>query len=111
VGAKTKISPGSPDARKLVRQLVETIDDPARAIELYYWSREDDLCQIMRGVIAMRPQTRAALRGFLAMSRKPEEIQATFDELGRMIFSSDEVTDMLQTSKPGAKRHGQGPQD
>jgi hypothetical protein len=89
-------SRGKPAKPTITQRLIESISDPAKALELYYWSQERDLCDIMRAVIAMPPHTRGALAWFLALARTPEQISAAVDVTGNLNLSSADVRDALK---------------
>jgi len=84
-----------PDLDRLVERVVRELDSPARVIELYYWSRERHLLDIMRSIVAMSAPTREALDAFLAMAADPETIVASLDGSGRLSLSSPQVADAL----------------
>ena len=56
--------------------------NPAEALELYYWSREPGLIEIIRGIATMPESTRAAIEAFIALARdtkigqRPSSIRA-----------------------------------
>jgi hypothetical protein len=79
----------------LVERLLRQLDSPARVIELYYWSRERNLLDIMRSVVAMPARTREALETFLAMVADPETIVATMDSAGRLSLTSPRIGQAL----------------
>ena len=84
-----------PDLRKVVHALFRRIRSPARVIELYYWSLESRLCDVMRAIVAMPPETRQSLEAFLAIASKADAIHASLDSSGRLTLSSQEVVDAL----------------
>src|SRR5580704_14539201 len=84
-----------PSIEKLVELIIRQLDSPARVMELYYWSREPQLLDIIRSVIAMPEQTREKLEAFLSMAGDPETITATLDNSGRLSLTSSQVTDAL----------------
>ena len=58
--------PQEPRLAGLLRRIVEECPHPARLIELYYWSAEHELADVMRQFIALSPEVRATLHAFLA---------------------------------------------
>jgi hypothetical protein len=66
-------------------------EDPSRLLELYYFSREPDVLDIMRAVAAMPEEARASLEAFLAMSHEPTSITAKWDAAGRLTLASPQV--------------------
>ena len=51
----------------LLKRIVEQCPHPSRLIELYYWSAEHQLAEVMRQYIALSPEVRTALHGFLML--------------------------------------------
>jgi hypothetical protein len=84
-----------PNLHQVVRALFRNLQSPARVIELYYWSREPNLCEIMRAIAAMLPETRQSLEAFLSIASKSDAIHASLDSTGRLTFSSQEVVETL----------------
>jgi hypothetical protein len=84
-----------PSLEALVELIIRQLDSPARVMELYYWSREPQLLDIIRSVIAMPEQTREKLEAFLSMAGDPETITAALDNSGRLSLTSSHVTDAL----------------
>jgi hypothetical protein len=60
--AELVLAPGSPE--------------PARAIEMAYWSEEPGLLEIIRAVACLRPETRTALLAFLSEAPDARRITA-----------------------------------
>jgi hypothetical protein len=81
------------DLQQVMRALIRQIQSPARVIELYYWSQEPKLCEIIRSLVAMRPETRDALGAFLSIASNAAAIDASVDASGRLVLSSQEVTE------------------
>jgi hypothetical protein len=65
--------------------------DSSRILELYYFSREPDLLEIMRAIVALPEETRASLEAFLAMSHDPAAVGAKWDGAGSLTLSSAQV--------------------
>jgi hypothetical protein len=72
----------------LVRALVAGCGSPAHVLELYYWSREPGLTDVIRGIVAMPEETRAALETFMAISRDTKSVVATLDRCGVLSLTS-----------------------
>jgi hypothetical protein len=84
-----------PSLDELLERVVRQLGSPARVIELCYWSRERNLLDIMRAVVAMPDTAREALEAFLSMAGEPEKIVATLDAGGRLTLASPEVAQAL----------------
>ena len=50
--------------------------EPARAVEMAYWSEEPGLLEIIRAVACLRPETRMALLAFLSKASDARRISA-----------------------------------
>jgi hypothetical protein len=51
-------------------------------LEFYHWSKEPGLIDVIRDVVAMPEETRAALEAFMAISRDTRSVVATLDRCG-----------------------------
>jgi hypothetical protein len=60
--------------------------EPARAIEMTYWSEEPGLLEIIRAVACLRPETRTALLAFLAKAPDARRISAASNQ-GDLVLS------------------------
>ena len=81
----------NPHSAKVVKSILAECQDAARLLELYYFSREPDVLEIIRAIAAMPPDVRASLEAFLAMSHEPAAIAAKWDGSGRLTLTSPEV--------------------
>jgi hypothetical protein len=99
-GSQAMNEPGTeerePDLQKLVEQIFRQLDSPARVMELYYWSREPGLLDIIRSIIAMPAHTRDALEAFLTMAGDPETVAAGIDNAGRLTLSSPQIGQAIE---------------
>ncbi len=77
---------------RLIRAIVGGCATPAEALELYYWSREPGLIEIIRGIAAMPEETRASLEAFLALARGGKEVTGNLNRLGVLTLTSAEAT-------------------
>jgi hypothetical protein len=66
-------------------------DEPNRLMEMYYWSQEPGLLEIMRTIATMSESARTALEVFLVMSHEPAAIAAQWDGSGRLTLTSPQV--------------------
>jgi hypothetical protein len=70
----TDFDPGRPRQRKLqeladiVRDLVLQEGDPAKVLELHYWSQEPGVLECIRAIAVMTIEARSALQAFLTAS-------------------------------------------
>jgi len=81
--------PGT-DLNELVRSIIEQ-GDARSFIEMYYWTREPGLLEIVRTIAMMSENARTALEVFVAMSHEPGAIAARWDDSGRLTLTSPQV--------------------
>jgi hypothetical protein len=94
-----KISP----TERVIRALAAGCGSPAEALELYYWSREPGLVEVMRGIAAMPEETRAAIEAFVALARETRSVTAELDRRGVLTLSSAEVAKTLALAQYAAE--------
>ena len=80
----------TPELDDLVRSVIEQ-GDARSFIEMYYWTREPGLLEIVRAVAMMSESARTALEVFIAMSHEPATIAARWDGSGRLTLTSPQV--------------------
>ena len=90
---------GAPDLQTIVRALVMEYAEPAHVLELYYWSREPGLLDIIRAVMALPKQSRACVRAFLAMAPDPKLVRTKADDFGRLTLFSSQVAETLASAR------------
>jgi len=66
-------------------------EEPTRFFEMYYWSREPGMLEIMRAILAMPEGARAALEAFLTMSQEPAQIVADWDRKDTLTLTSPQI--------------------
>jgi hypothetical protein len=88
----------------LLKRIVEECPHPARLIELYYWSSEHELADVMRQYIALSPDVRAALHGFLMLVKDaPSSVTVQIAANGEMTFSAPAAEELAKKiAGPGA---------
>ena len=94
----------------VLKQLVDECQNPARLIELLYWSVEPDLAEIMRHYVGLSPERRAALYAFLLLVKvEPGAATVKIAENGEMTFWSPAVAELarkiVDPGIPGAFLH------
>lgn len=80
----------SAEVWEVVRTLVLGNADHNRVLELYYWSLEPELLEMVRAYLALPPKVQTALTSYLTQSR-PRNVSAEIDGRGRLIVSSNEI--------------------
>jgi hypothetical protein len=91
---------------RLIRTLVAGCGSPAQALELYYWSREPGLVEIIRGVAMMSEQTRAAIEAFIALARDTKSVMAVLDRSGVLRLASAEAARTVALAQGAAAGDG-----
>lgn len=82
--------------RAVLRELIERCSDPARLLELYYWSGEDGLLDTLRRYIELPEEPRQALRAFLIMVADcPESVVVSVSQNGDVTLSSPAVARLM----------------
>jgi hypothetical protein len=71
--------------------LVEGCQNPAEVLELYYWSKEPGLLEIVRGMAMMTEETRSAIEAFVALASDAKSVAATLDPRGVLTLTSREA--------------------
>jgi hypothetical protein len=73
----------------LLKRLVEECPNPARLIELYYWSAEHELADVMRQYVGLSADVKAALHAFLMLVKDdPTSVSVRIATNGELTFSS-----------------------
>src|ERR1043165_4092273 len=98
---KTKPGPDEADIRDVLRRLVATVRSPARIVELYYWSQERHLRDLMRAFVMLPPRTQEILLAFLQLNTDPEQIVAAIAADGRVILSPPALKELRAMPGPG----------
>ena len=81
----------------LLKRIVEQCPHPSRLIELYYWSAEHQLAEVMRQYIALSPEVRTALHGFLMLVKdEPGTVTVQIAANGAMTFSAPAIADFAE---------------
>jgi hypothetical protein len=82
--------------RAVLRELAETCPDPGKLVELYYWSAEPDLLEMLHRLLGLPEEPREVLRAFLAMIADcPDSVHVTVSPTGAVTLSSPAVTQLM----------------
>ncbi|HEY5380324.1 MAG TPA: hypothetical protein VIJ78_12415 [Pseudolabrys sp.] len=73
-------------ALEVLNTLVSSGTDPSRLLELYYWTREPGIIELIRAYLDLPEATQRSLGDFL-LNTKPRMIEAAFDTQGRLVLS------------------------
>ena len=87
--------------------------DHARLMELYYWTQEPGLLEIIRAVAGMSEGGREALESFFRLGGDPQTVSANWETDGRLVLESDnlgralEVVTYLMADPTGINRESE----
>jgi len=98
-----------PATERLIRTLVSGCGSPAEALELYYWSREPGLIEVIRGIATMPEDTRAAIEAFIALARDAKSIKAELDARGVLTLASAEAARIVALAQYAAEEDEDAP--
>lgn len=88
-GRRRKSTSARQKAReRLIRVLLAGCENPARALEIHYWSKEPGLIEIMRGVVMMSEEARGAIEAFIALAGDTRSVTARLDRNGLLTLLS-----------------------
>jgi hypothetical protein len=86
---RTAARPKRRSARDLLmRTLAAGCDKPADALEIYYWSKEPGLVEIIRAIAMMPEEARAAIEAFVALAHDQGTVRARLDPRGVLTLAS-----------------------
>ena len=95
-------------ARAVLRELIECCPDPARLLELYYWSAEPELLDLVRRYIDLPERPREALRAFLSMVADcPDSVVVNVSRNGDVTLSSPAVAQLMNKMDVFRARDGE----
>jgi hypothetical protein len=81
----------------ILKRIVEDCPHPGRLLELYYWSSERELAEVMRQYIALAPDVRAALHAFLLLVKDaPGSVTVRIAQNGDLAFSAPAAADLAR---------------
>jgi hypothetical protein len=87
----------------LLNRIVAHCQNPARLLELYYWSAEPELAEVMRHYLALPTEARSALHTFLSLSASdPGSVTIRAVQSGELILSSQAAAELPEQ----VARHG-----
>jgi hypothetical protein len=92
------LEPLTCELTELVKRIAANCRDPARLIELYYWSGEPELAEVMRQYMALPDEVRAALHAFLMLvADDPDSVTHRITREGEMILASPATAEIART--------------
>jgi hypothetical protein len=81
----------------ILKRIVEDCPHPGRLLELYYWSSERELAEVMRQYVALSPEVRAALHAFLLLVKDaPGSVSVRIAPNGELAFSAPAAAELAR---------------
>ena len=111
-GCISRAATGETRMPQVVSQIVARCDH-ARLMELYYWTQEPALLEIIRAIAGMPESGREALESFFRLGGDPQTVTATWETDGRLSLESDnlgralEVVTYLMADPTGINRESE----
>jgi len=96
--AADRVAKSAPTLPDVLGQILAKCD-PGRVMELYYWSKEPGLLDIMRAIGAMPEASREALESFFALVGDPQSVAATWESSGRLALESRNLGETLAVAR------------
>ena len=90
-----KLTTVDPQLRSILNHIVEKTDQ-ARLVELYYWTQEPGLLEVIRAIAAMPASTREALESFFALAGDAQSIVANWESSGGLSLKSQALGEALE---------------
>ncbi|RDV04399.1 hypothetical protein [Undibacter mobilis] len=109
MGRKVKRRQSTADAQRndnateLINTLIRDGADTSRLLELYYWTREPGIVEMIRAYLDMPERAQRNLSTFL-LNGKPQSVSSSFDQQGRLVLGRI-VSE--QAASPSGQRHRQ----
>lgn len=79
-----------PNLAETIRSLIMDCGNPARVLELYYWSQQPGFADAVRALAMLPPEMRAIIQSFLTMARR-DRIDVVMLKSGKLCMSSPDV--------------------
>ncbi len=83
---------------EVIKALVAGETDASRLLELYYWTREPGIVELIRAYLDLPERTQRGLGNYLLNSR-PQSIMSSFDAQGRLLLSKSELPSQAEAEK------------
>jgi hypothetical protein len=82
---------------RVLKRIVEDCPHPGRLIELYYWSAERELADVMRQYVGLSAEVRTALHAFLLLVKDaPGSVTVRIAENGELAFSAPAAAELAR---------------
>ena len=90
-GGSTAV-PGESDSHtwEVIKSLVASETDASKLLEMYYWTREPGIFDIIRAYLDVPDSAQRNLSDFL-LKHKPQTVASIIDEQGRLLLSAGQT--------------------
>jgi len=92
------------EALELIKTLANGGTDTSRLLELYYWTREPGIVELIRAYLDLPERTQRSLSAYL-LNGRPKMVVGTFDQQGRLVLTrmtaDDTITGPAKTGTGG----------
>ncbi len=95
------------EAIELIKTLVNGGTDTSRLLELYYWTREPGIVELIRAYLDLPERTQRTLSTFL-LNGRPQSIACSFDQQGRLVLARAPVSEQAPAHQVEKRRQTQG---
>jgi hypothetical protein len=83
------------ELQEIIEAIIVDCGSPARVLELYYWSQESDLWEMIRALVNLPAPVRTKLSAFLMMATDRDQVSARIGQSGELTLFSGHVADAL----------------
>lgn len=91
-------SPPSNHTWEVIKTLVNGESDPSRLLELYYWTREPGVVELIRAYLDL-PQAAQRHLGDYLLNTRPQSVVSSVDAQGRLILSKSDAPPQARAEK------------
>lgn len=92
---------GNDQGWDVVKTLVNGGASTSRLLELYYWTREPGMVELIRAYLDLPDHAQRGLRDFL-LNGWPQSIRSSFDTQGRLVLSRTNAPADLARHRPNS---------
>lgn len=92
----------SSEAIELIKTLINGGADTTRLLELYYWTREPGIVELIRAYLDLPERTQRSLSTYL-LNGRPKTIVGSFDQQGRLVLARSPVPEQTFVRPRDAK--------
>lgn len=74
------------EVQDVIKTIINDGADTSRLLELYYWTREPGIVELIRAYLDLPERTQRSLSTYL-LNGRPKTVAATFDAQGRLVLA------------------------